>query len=238
MPFDSARLRDVILPAGTHFGAAEAASLALAYFTVGLTVSVLHITDGTSPLVMLASILVVNAVTPTLAYAAVVATGGSDLSGVLSGWLVSTRFGLFAAAIAPRLWRSKLRRAVAAHVTFDPNVALAQREVEDRDARRVYVASSIWLCVPWWLGGMTGVIVGERLGDPRTLGLDAVFPAVLLAIVWPQLRDRGLRPIALAAAAAALLLVEFAPGGVPVLVGACAVLLTLRTPDDRERERC
>ena len=223
-----AQFRDWVLPAGTLFTLSEAISLALAYFTVGLTVTTLHISEGTSPQVMLASIFLVNAVTPTLAFAAVVASGGTTLAGVLSGWLVSARFGLVAAAIAPRMWASRGKRAAAAHFAFDTNVAIAQREPDDHNAQRVYVAAAIWLCIPWWVGGVLGVIIGERLGDPQSLGLDAVFPAVLLAIIWPQMRDRTRIPIAGLAAATALLLVEIAPGGIPVVVGACGALFAAR----------
>lgn len=217
-----------VLPTETGLAKTEAFTLGFTYFTVGFTVAVLHVTEGTSPLVMIGSVFLVNSVTPTLAFAAVAASGGSTTSGVLSGWLVSTRFGLFAAAIAPRLWPSRWRRAAAAHVAFDPNVALALREETDSDARRVFVAASIWLCVPWWVGGTLGALIGDQLGDANKLGLDAVFPAALLAIVWPQLRQRELLPIAISAAAIALLLLEPAPGGVPVLAGACAAVLALR----------
>ena len=224
-----AQLRQWVLPSSTLFTSQEAATLGFTYFTVGLTVAVLHVTEGTSPLVMVASVFLVNSVTPTLAYAAVTASGGSTASGVLSGWLVSSRFGLFAAAIAPRLWPSKVKRAAAAHVAFDPNVALAQREANDLDARKVYVAASAWLCVPWWIGGVLGAIIGDRLGDAQALGLDAVFPAALLAIIWPQLRNASLAPIAMVAGLAALLLLQSTPGGVPVLVAACAAVLALWT---------
>ncbi|MFT7648311.1 MAG: putative branched-subunit amino acid permease [Candidatus Poriferisodalaceae bacterium] len=226
--FETSSLRERVLPSATHFTTGEAITLAFAYFTVGLTVAVIHVTDGTSPLVMLGSILFVNAVTPTLAFAAVTASGGSTTAGVFSGWLVSTRFGLFAAAIAPRLWPSRAKRAVAAHVMFDPNVAMALRETEDEDARRVFTAAAFWLVVPWWVGGSLGILVGDRLTDPQALGLDAIFPAAMLAIVWPQLIQR--RPMVLAALAAviALALVEPAPGGVPVLVAASAALLAMR----------
>lgn len=194
--------------------------------------AVLHVTDGTDPLVMIAAVFIVNSVTPTLAYAAVTAAGGSTLTGVLSGWLVSTRFGLFAAAISPRLWRSPAKKAAAAHVSFDPNVAMSMREATDEDVRRVYIASSLWMVVPWWISGTLGAIVGSRVGDPATYGLDAVFPAVLLAIIWPQLGDRRGLLIAVLAAGAALALVEITPGGVPILVAACAALLARPTPEE------
>lgn len=175
---------------------------------------------------MMASIFLVNAVTSTLAVAAVAASGGTTASGVLGGWLVSTRFGLVATAVALRMWASREKRSAAAHFAFDTNVALAQR---------VYVGASIWLCIPWWIGGVLGVIIGERLGDPQSLGLDAVFPAVLIAIIWPQLQDRARTPIAGLAAAAALLLVEIAPGGLPVVIGAYGELFAARRrPEDDE----
>ena len=222
------RVRSWVLPTSTQFSQGEALTIGATYFTVGLTVAVLHVTEGTSPWVMIASVFLVNSVTPTLAFAAVLGSGGSTTAGVLSGWLVSTRFGLFAAAIAPRLWRSRAKRAVAAHAAFDPNVALAMREDADGDARRVYVAASFWLCVPWWVGGVLGAVIGSNLGDPDVLGLDAVFPAALLAIIWPQLADRDARMMALAAVVVALALVETTPGGIPVLAAASIAALATR----------
>jgi len=218
-------MREMVFPNGTRFSRAEALTIGFAYFTVGFTVAVLHVTEGTSPIVMLAAVFLVNSVTPTLAFAAVTAAGGSTIAGVLSGWLVSTRFGLFAAAIAPRLWPSKLRRAASAHVSFDPNIALAMREPDDHDARRVFIAASFWLCVPWWFAGSIGAVIGASVGDPAQLGLDAVFPAVLLAIIFPQLRERSGLTMAVVAAVAALALVEVTPGGVPVLAAGAASLM-------------
>lgn len=224
-------MRRLMLPTQTAFTAGEAATLGFTYFTVGLTVAVLHVTDGTAPWVMIASVFLVNSVTPTLAYAAVTASGGSAAAGIFSGWLVSTRFGLFAAAIAPRLWPSRAKRAIAAHASFDPNVAMAMRESSDEGARKVYVAASLWLCLPWWIGGTIGTLIGSGLSDPGVLGLDAVFPAALLAIIWPQLNTKNRNPLLIAALAAvlAIALVEATPGGVPVLAAACAALLTLRS---------
>ncbi|MEM7095361.1 MAG: AzlC family ABC transporter permease [Actinomycetota bacterium] len=224
------RLRNWALPPGALFSLDEGLSLAFAYFTVGTTVTILHVTQGTGWLPMLGVIFVVNSVTPGLAYVAVVESGGSSTAGVLSGWLVSSRFGLFAAAIAPYLWPSMWRRAGAAHLAFDPNVALGLREPDEVDKRRVFLAAGWWMILPWWVGGVLGIIIGSNLGDPNTLGLDAIFPAVMLVIVWPQLRERDGLTIGLVALITALALVEITPGGVPALAAACAALLALRPP--------
>jgi len=147
---------------------------------------------------------------------------------------VATRFGLFAAALGPRLWPERWRRGLAAHMAFDPSVALALREETDDGARRAFVAAGLWLCVPWWTSAVVGVLVAEQLGDTDALGLDVVLPALLLAIVWPQLRERSGRVIGVVAVVVALGLVGFTPGGVPELAAGGAALLMLT---DRSAER-
>ena len=224
---------DRLVPPGVRFSTGDAATLAVTYFTAGLAVSVLHVTQGTDPLVVIAAAFIVNSATSTLAFAAVTTTGGSTLAGVASGWLVATRFGLFAAALGPRLWPERWRRAVAAHMAFDPSVALALREGDDDAARKAFVAAGLWLCVPWWASAVIGALIADRLGDTDALGLDVVLPALLLAIIWPQLRERSGRVVAIVSMALALALVGFTPGGVPELVGGAAALLLLAQPPVR-----
>lgn len=211
--------------AGTHLSRGELFTISLTYFTAGFAVSVLHVTDGSAPLTVAAAAVLANSATSTLAFSAVAAGGGSTVAGVLSGWLVATRFGLFAATIGPRLWPQWWKRALGAHLAFDPPVALAQREDDDDSLRRVYLITGLALVIPWWTAAALGAFVGDRLPDAQTLGLDVLLPALLLAIVWPQLRDGW--PIALVAVATALLLVGIAPGGVPVLLAGTAALLRL-----------
>ncbi len=42
----------------------------------------------------------------------------------------------------------------------------------------------------WPLGTLTGAAVGKLLPAPETIGLDAVFPAILLALVIPAFKNR------------------------------------------------
>lgn len=223
---------DRLVPSGLRFSNGDAATLAVTYFTAGLAVSVLHVTQGTDPLVVIAAAFIVNSATSTLAFAAVTTTGGSTIAGVLSGWLVATRFGLFAAALGPSLWPQRWRRALSAHLAFDPSVALALREQNDNNTRRAFLAAGLWLCIPWWASAVVGALVAEQLGDTDALGLDVILPALLLAIIWPQLQDRTGRLIAAVSIVVALGLVGSTPGGVPELVagGAALLALTARPP--------
>jgi predicted branched-subunit amino acid permease len=219
-----------LVPSGLQFSGGDAATLAVTYFTAGLAVSVLHVTQGSDPLVVIAAAFIVNSATSTLAFAAVTTTGGSSIAGVASGWLVATRFGLFAAALGPRLWPRRWRRALASHLAFDPSVALALREEDDEQARRAFMAAGLWLCVPWWAAAVVGALVADRLGDTDALGFDTILPALLLAIIWPQLRERSGQVIAGTSVVVALALVGFTPGGVPELAGGAAALLMLAWP--------
>ncbi|MAF45446.1 MAG: hypothetical protein CL407_05940 [Acidimicrobiaceae bacterium] len=216
------------IPTGTSLTLGEAWTIAFTYFTVAITVSLVHSTAGTPPWIIVAATLLVNSATATLAYAAVTAAGGSATAGVVAGCLTATRFGVLAAALAPRLWPERWKRAVAAFAAFDPNIALANREQKDTDVRRVYVAMSLWLVLPWWLGASLGVAIGDWVSNPKALGMDAMFPALFIAIIRPQLTTNNARLIAILGAGIALALVEVLQGGLPFLVAALPALLALR----------
>lgn len=70
-----------------------------------------------------------------------------------------------------------------------------------------------------------GVLSARALGDPERLGLDAAFPAVFVALLVPQLRGTRARVAAALGAGIALLLLPWAPAGVPVIAATAAVLV-------------
>ena len=60
------------------------------------------------------------------------------------------------------------------------------------DIRRMLGAGLV-LYVGWVGGTVIGVVAGGSLGDPATLGLDAAFPALFLALLVPLVRNRATR---------------------------------------------
>jgi predicted branched-subunit amino acid permease len=70
-----------------------------------------------------------------------------------------------------------------------------------------------------------GTLVGDRLGDPETYGLDAAFPALFLALLIPQVRTRQALAASVAGGVIALVLIPLAPAGVPIIAatGACLI---------------
>jgi predicted branched-subunit amino acid permease len=76
------------------------------------------------------------------------------------------------------------------------------------------------------VGVLAGALAGTALGDTAAYGLDAAFPAVLVALVLPALRaDRSLRRSAALGALLALAVTPAVPAGVPVLLALAGLFL-------------
>jgi predicted branched-subunit amino acid permease len=147
--------------------------------------------------------------------------GGGPWPGAASAVLLGARNGLYGARLAGVLRPGRLR-PVAAQLVIDEStaVALGSETRGPRAARLGFWATGLAVFVLWNTTTLVGAVVGEGIGDPRDLGLDAAVPAAFLALAWPHLRGR---PAVLTAAAAALVAVAVlpvVPPGVPVLVAA------------------
>ncbi len=215
-------------------GPTDYLALAFTYFAVGVTVSVAMIDRGVSIPTTLGAALFVYSATSELAFLAVRDGGGSAILGVLSGWLVASRFGLLAVSLGSRYRGPTWERAAAAVNSFDPNVGLAVQQAERSGLRAVFWKVTAALMVGWWTGSLVGVFLGDVIGDGRAWGLDAVFPAALLAIIGALIRRRDGLTAALVGAGICCVLVPIAPGGVPILasaLGAVAAVIVFASGD-------
>ena len=209
---------------------ADIAALGAASLAIGITVSAIMISIGTpGPVVMLATLTAFSG-SGELAYAAVIQSGGSVAAGLVSGLLVSSRFGLLAMSIANKWPMSVWERLAAMQISGEPAVAAAITAKSPELARKLYWQIAGSMAVGWVLGSAIGVAVGNIIGDPRAIGLDAVFPAVLLGTVAAALRSRDTAVTALLGAVSAVVLVPIAPAGIPFLVAALAALVGAKVP--------
>lgn len=209
---------------------ADLLALAVAYFTVGVTVSVAVTDIGTPAWLTLVVAVTAYSATGELAFVAVIVGGGSLAAALVSGWLVSTRFGLLAVSLGGRLRASTAERALAAVTVVDPSVALALAAPDPAGVRRIYWRVTGVLVAGFLVGTVVGVVLGNVIGDPRTWGLDAVFPAALLATVARLLARRDGAVAAALGAALCLLLIPHAPGGVPIIAALAGSLVALSVP--------
>jgi predicted branched-subunit amino acid permease len=110
-----------------------------------------------------------------------------------------------------------LRRLVGTHVITDESVAFALRQPDAARRRSAFWACGLGLFVIWNLSVLLGVALGSAVRDTNAFGLDATFPAVMLALALPTLTSRPTRIAAGAGAVIAVALTPVLPAGLPLL---------------------
>jgi 4-azaleucine resistance transporter AzlC len=206
---------------------------ALAGGVLALSFGVLAREAGFSALGALVMSAIVFAGSAQFAAISIIAAGGGVGAAIGAAALMNSRFLPMGIALAPSLPGSALRRALQGQAIVDASWAMANQGEGRFDRHFLFGASAVQYVT--WLGGTAvGAFGGDALGDPRTLGLDAIFPAFFLALLLPELRDARSRGVALAGALIALALVPVAPPGVPVLAASAAALFGLKRGHARE----
>jgi predicted branched-subunit amino acid permease len=165
---------------------------------------------------------------------AVVAAGGSPIAAVVAGLLINARHVPFGLAIGGNVGDSWPARLLGAHILIDESVAFSRVRGDGPRARAAYWTCGVLMFVFWNVGAVIGRLAGAAVPDPDAFGVDAAFPAALLAMLLPALGRADARRVGLAAAAVALLATPFLPAGLPVIVGLAGLLVAGREPAGRE----
>lgn len=113
--------------------------------------------------------------------------GGFSWAGVvLLTAFLNARHLLYSAALAPYLAdRPRPLRAAMAHLLTDESFALSIthfRRLGHGDGWGYWFAAIVTTFIPWNLATIAGVIIGGAIPDPRTYGLDVVFPAAMAGL--------------------------------------------------------
>ena len=181
---------------------------------------------GLSPAAAIAMSAIVFAGSAQFTAIAILAQGGTVGAAVLAAALVNSRFLPMGVAIGPSLPGGPLRRAAQGQAIVDASWAIAARGDGTFDRWLLFGSTAVQYA--GWVGGtVAGALGGNALGDPETLGLDAIYPAFFLALLINELADRRSRLVATLAALIALALVPVAPAGLPVLAASVASLVGL-----------
>jgi 4-azaleucine resistance transporter AzlC len=191
---------------------------------IAISFGVLARTSGLSLVMTCAMSLIVFAGGAQFLAVATIASGGSPLAAVLGGIVLNARHLPYGFAIAPLLRGPFWRRALSSQIVLDESTALALSQPTPELGRLAFYACGCMLFVFWNLGTLVGALAGGAIADPSALGLDAAFPASMLALLAPLLRRRDMRTAALAGAVLALAATPFTAPGVPILLAAAGVL--------------
>lgn len=214
---------DVSLPAWS-----DLFTFAVTFFALGVTVNLLVLESGTSSELTIFAAFAVYSATSELAYLAVRDAGGTELAAVVAAWVVASRFGLLAVSLGAKLPGGVWHRAAAAVNSFDPNVAMAIQQTDGRLVAKAFWRVTAALMAGWWTGTIVGVFLGNIIGDADRFGLDALFPAAMLAIIGNGLRQRDGALAALIGGGLCLALIPFVPAGIPIIASLTGAVIAVR----------
>jgi 4-azaleucine resistance transporter AzlC len=219
---DGALLRDIAL-------------VCLAVGVIGLSYGAIAVTSGFAwwfPVLMGALVL---AASSEFLFVGIIAAGGSPIAALLAGLLVNARhlpFGLAVPDVLGRGWRGVL----GTHLMNDETVVFAIAQDEPEHRRAAYWLCGLGILVCWPVGAALGALLGSVVRDTDALGLDAMFPAVIVALILPAMKERTLPRTALAGAGLALAVTPFLPAGLPVLIALAALpLFTVKAKEGAMR---
>ncbi|MEU8241500.1 AzlC family ABC transporter permease [Actinoplanes missouriensis] len=204
----------------------DVGALGAAMVAVGASFGAIAIAYGLPPWTPIAMSTVVFAGGSQFLAAGLIAAG-NPIAAVLAGLLLNARHLPFGLAVANTIGGNWRHRLIGSHIMTDEAVAFALAETDPAHRRRIYWLVGTTLFITWNIGTVLGVLLGGATGDPDALGLDAAFPAALIALILPSLRDRPTRLVALAGAATAVALTPVLPAGLPVLCALLGLLVLL-----------
>jgi 4-azaleucine resistance transporter AzlC len=198
----------------------------IAVFAIAVSFGVLArpVMGSVAPSVM--SIVVFSGSAQFGALAVLSADGGAGAA-IAAGVLLNARYLAMGLALAPSLRGRPLSRAAFAMTTVDASWAAASRGDGTFDPWYM-VGVSVPQYLGWVLGTIVGVLIGPGLGNPNALGLDALFPAFFVALLFGEVRGRGRLAAAGGGAGIALALTPLLPAGLPILAAASAAIAVSR----------
>ena len=212
-------------------------SVGIATGAYGVSFGALSVTAGLSVWQTCALSLVMFTGGSQFAFVGIIGAGGlaAAPAAVATAAMLGIRNGLYGLQTSQFLRVTGLRRLGAAQLTIDESTAVGIAQAEPEAQRLGFWHTGIAVFSLWNLSTLAGSVLGNALGDPRRLGLDAAAAAAFIALLWPRLRSRDATATAVLAAFIALLTSPHLPAGVPVILAASAALVVgLRRPGRRE----
>ncbi|EPH39428.1 AzlC family ABC transporter permease [Streptomyces aurantiacus] len=198
---------------------------------VGVSFGAIAVAGGLPLWVPVTMSLFVYAGSAQFSAAAVLTGGGGAAAAAATGLLLNSRTAAFSLAVADSLGRSWAARLIGAHLITDETAAFVLAQPDRRSRKAAFWISGIGLFAAWNISVLGGALAGSALGDTGRFGLDAAFPAVLLALVLPAVRgDGNARRAGALGAVIAVAATPVLPAGAPVLLALLGLVAMRRKP--------
>jgi 4-azaleucine resistance transporter AzlC len=173
-------------------GISRAVPIAMGYIPIGFAYGVLAQIAGLSTFNNLAMSIFVYAGSSQLIAVGLFSAKLAPLSIVLTTFVVNLRHMLMASALAPYLsrWRKPELAAFAYEITDETFAVHSLTFPQGAPGRTETLALNMAAQTSWVLGTALGVIAGNLITDVKPFGLDYALPAMFIALLVMQIRDR------------------------------------------------
>lgn len=190
---------------------------------VGLSYGSLAAAEGFPLWVPIALSTLVLAGASEFLFIGIVAGGGSPLTAAAAGLLVNARHLPFGIAVKDLVGIGS-RSLLGCHIMNDESVVFGISQPKLAQRRAAYWICGLGIFTIWPLSVIGGAVIGRFIPDVSAIGLDAVFPAILIALIFPALRQRRTLIPATLGTALSVLATPFVPAGMPVLFSLLGLL--------------
>lgn len=210
-----------------HTTVKNIALVCIADLIVGISYGALAHSQGFDLWVPLTLSILVLAGASEFLFIGVIFTGGSPISAALAGLLVNSRHIPFSFAVN-ELTGKGAKAFLGYHIMNDESVVFGLAQESDKEKRAAFWLCGLGILICWPVGVLIGEVLGSFIENTQVLGMDAMFPAIILALSLPGLKDKRLRLTAIVGAVIAVAVTPFLPAGIPVLVALLSLIIYIR----------
>jgi predicted branched-subunit amino acid permease len=146
------------------------------------------------------------------------ASGAGMFELVLSAFLINLRHLLYGVVVRTLTPLAGGQRLVAAHLLTDEAFGLHVTHGHGRPGYLLGAGLSLFLT--WNAATLVGALVADFLPDPRSIGVDLIFPLTFVALAVPLLHSKRVLGVALFAGAATLLFTPLMGEGLAIVAAA------------------
>jgi 4-azaleucine resistance transporter AzlC len=174
-------------------GVINALPIVFGYIPIGLAFGILAKKSGLSDTnTMLISIMVYAGSSQFIAVS-LFETNAPGITIILTTLIVNLRHLLMSAAIAPYLkgWRRRELAAFSFHLTDETFALYSLRFPNGVPPKAEILGTNVTAQVSWVLGTWLGLTLGQMIGDIQPLGLDYALPAMFVALLVMQVKNKA-----------------------------------------------
>lgn len=174
-------------------GGKKAIPIMLGYAPLGLAFGVIAREKGLDVLQTALMSLLVFSGSGQFIGIGLLAAGASIPAILLTTFLVNLRYLLFSAAMAPHVKRMpSLVQSILAFGITDETFTLNMAEFNKKEANRDFMFGvNIFSHLSWIASTATGAAIGNIVGNVKQYGINFALPAMFIALLMMQIKDRN-----------------------------------------------